>query len=137
MLTPLRLVDHEQVVRDLHFLPLFHRMLERYSALERYYGNVHYTLTKDEEIALLQHAEAITRVSDDTHWQELRSHSNRQGRSTPIGGLLGEVTFAGNLAPFLPLLIAGESLHLGKSVVKGNGKYQIVRSQLSRTESTN
>jgi CRISPR-associated endoribonuclease Cas6 len=60
-----------------------------------------------------------------TRWQELKSYSTRQKRTTPIGGLVGSATFEGDLAPFLYLLVMGELLHVGKSVVKGDGWYKI------------
>ena len=46
----------------------------------------------------------------------------------PLSGFLGCATFAGDLAPFLELLIWGELIHVGKSCVKGNGWYRIENS---------
>lgn len=123
--TPLRLVDREHLVKHLTFRPFIHRLLERYLALERHYGNQQASLAWEEQEAYLREADGIICTDDHTTWMELQSHSNRQRRSTPIGGLVGEATFAGNLAPFLELLVIGEGIHVGKNAVKGNGKYQI------------
>lgn len=125
--TPLRLVDREHLVKKLAFRPLIHRLLERYLALERHYGNLQASITWEEKEAYLRQAEAVVCTDDHTTWLEFQSYSNRQKRSTPISGLLGEATFAGDLAPFLELLVAGELIHAGKNAVKGNGKYHIVR----------
>jgi hypothetical protein len=124
-LTPLRLIDHENLVTQIRFRPLIQRLLERYLALERHYGNPNLFLEREERSALLQQAETITCTIDQTHWQELRSYSNRQKRATAIGGLIGLATFEGNLQPFLGLLTIGELVHVGKSAVKGNGWYRI------------
>lgn len=124
--TPLRLVDREHLVKRLTFRPLIHRLLERYLALEFHYGNQHASIIWEEQAAYLRKAEAIVCTADHTTWLECTSHSNRQKRSTPIGGLVGEVTFEGDLAPFLVLLVAGEVIHAGKNAVKGNGKYHLV-----------
>ena len=126
-LTPLRLVDREHLVKRATFRPLIHRLLERYFALEHHYGNQSEGIAWEEKEAYLRQAESIICTNDQTTWLEFQSYSNRQKRSTPISGLLGEATFEGQLAPFLTLLIAGEIIHVGKSAVKGNGKYHIVR----------
>jgi hypothetical protein len=131
--TPLRLIDREHLVKHLTFRPFIQRLLERFLALEHAYGNATLALPREEKEALLQQAEHITRIADHTIWIELTSHSNRQQRTTPISGLLGEVTFAGQLAPFLELLLVGEVLHIGKNVVKGSGKYHMVRQRLALT----
>ena len=42
-----------------------------------------------------------------------------------LGGLVGEAVYEGDLSPFLPILAAGELVHVGKSTVFGNGLYRI------------
>ena len=45
---------------------------------------------------------------------------------TPIGGLVGQVTLAGDLAPLRELLVWGSLIHVGKNAVKGDGWYMIM-----------
>jgi hypothetical protein len=125
-LTHTRLVDGERLVKRASFRPLFQRLLERYLALERAYGNQQHLLSDDERRALVQQAETIQCISDQTMWNELSSYSNRQKRSTPLSGLLGTATFRGDLQPYLKYLVLGELVHIGKNIVKGCGKYHIV-----------
>jgi len=40
-----------------------------------------------------------------------------------MGGFVGEITFEGHIEPFMPLIEAGEVLHLGKGTGFGLGKY--------------
>lgn len=127
--TPLRLIDREHLVKQIVFRAFIHRLLERYTALERYYGHQQADMERAEKEAYLHLAESVVCIDDHTSWLELTSYSNRQRRSTPIGGLMGEATFKGDLAPFLELLTVGELIHVGKNAVKGNGKYHIVRSK--------
>jgi hypothetical protein len=42
-----------------------------------------------------------------------------------LGGIVGEITYTGNLEPFIPLLRAGEILHAGKNTSFGLGRYTI------------
>ncbi len=124
-LTPTRLVDHEQVLHHIVFRPLVQRLLERLCALEEEYGtgDSHPSLVRCQE--LLQLAETVQCVDDATSWEEVQSYSHRQKRLMPISGFQGRTTFAGDLKPFLELLAWGELIHIGKSVVKGNGWYKI------------
>lgn len=124
--TPLRLIDQKHLVKYPDFRTLVQRLLERYLALERYYGNQEITFEREEKDAWLRLADTIQCTANRTRWQDLSSYSRRQQRSTPIGGLIGTATFEGDLAPFLELLVIGELVHVGKNVVKGDGCYHIV-----------
>ncbi|GHO49654.1 CRISPR system precrRNA processing endoribonuclease RAMP protein Cas6 [Ktedonospora formicarum] len=123
--TPLRLIDQDHLVQQARFRPLIRRLLERYQALEQHYGNAEIAFSKEERDTIARLADGVRCVSDNTCWQELRSYSNRQKRTTLTSGLMGEATFEGDLEPFLELLALDELIHVGKNVVKGNGWYQI------------
>lgn len=43
-----------------------------------------------------------------------------------MGGFVGEIIFEGEIEPFMPLLKAGEILHVGKGTSFGLGKYRIL-----------
>jgi hypothetical protein len=126
--TPLRLIHRERLVMRAHFNPLIQRLLERYLALERYYGQQELAVSREDKYAWLRLADRVQCSVDHTRWQELKSYSNRQKRSTPTSGLIGTATFEGNLEPFLALLVIGELIHVGKNVVKGNGWYHIIQT---------
>jgi len=54
-------------------------------------------------------------------------HSNRQQRKVKLGGFIGEVEYEGEkLAEYLPLILAGELLHVGGGTGFGLGRYQII-----------
>ena len=42
-----------------------------------------------------------------------------------MGCFMGDITFEGELAEFLPFLRLGEYLHVGKGTVYGLGEYEI------------
>ena len=45
-----------------------------------------------------------------------------------LGGFLGRISFKGDLEEFLPVIKAGEYLHVGKACTFGLGKYEIETS---------
>jgi hypothetical protein len=125
-LTPMRLVDHERLVLRAEFRPLVQRLLERVRALDATYGETGSTpVAAEDGVDLVALATSVTCQEDKTRWEEVRSYSNRQKRSMPISGLRGSATFVGDLMPFRELLVWGQLVHVGKSVVKGNGWYTI------------
>lgn len=125
-LTPVRLVDRERLVLRAEFRPLVQRLLERVRALDAAYGETDSApVVAEGGIDMVALAATITCQRDETRWEEVRSYSNRQKRSMPISGLRGSATFAGDMNAFRELLLWGQLVHVGKSVVKGNGWYTI------------
>jgi len=122
-LTPLRLTDQKKLVKRWLLRPLVERLLERHDFLAREYGGTVFELEERER--LIEIASTVEVLEDKTTWADVSSYSRRQGKATPIGGLMGEITFAGNLQPLLPLLAWGMVLQVGKDTTKGNGVYEI------------
>lgn len=131
-LTPTRLVDRGQLVRYPSLRVLCARLSERLDALVREYASEPTMLggpeaSRESTQWLAEHAARATLVENTTRWVDVASHSARQQRTTPIGGLVGRATYVGDLAPLRQLLVWGELLHVGKNVVKGDGRYHIER----------
>jgi hypothetical protein len=60
-------------------------------------------------------------------WHDLPRYSSRQDTDMCLGGLLGELTLAGEALPAVwPLLWIGQWLHVGKATSFGLGRYRIV-----------
>lgn len=121
-LTPTRLVDQGHLVSRPLFRVIVQRLFERLSALSRAYSDTPLEL---DFRGMLQQAEGVHLVEDDTHWVELDSYSTRRHARTPLGGFVGRACYAGPIAPFLPWLVWGQFTHVGKDAVKGNGWYEI------------
>lgn len=121
-LTPLRLIEQERLLKRIALRPLIQRLMRRLDDLSIAYGDGPLGL---DFRGLLEIAEQIRLVADQTHWVDVVSVSHRQQRRTPIGGLVGRATFAGNLAPLRELLVWGSLIHVGKNAVKGDGWYSI------------
>jgi hypothetical protein len=120
--TPLRLIDDRQLVKQLTLRPLIQRLMRRLDELSIAYGEG--PLAIDFQ-ALLAIAAQIQTSDDHTRWIDVVSYSARQHHRTPIGGLVGRISFNGDLGPLRELLVWGQLIHVGKNAVKGDGWYQV------------
>ncbi len=123
-LTPARLVTDGHLSNVPHLAIVLRRIFRRLTDLS---DAIHAPVPVSEFQELLALSEQIQVAENRTRWVDLTSHSSRTGRSTPIGGLVGEVVYEGELAPFLPWLVWGEIAHVGKDTTKGNGWYRLRR----------
>jgi hypothetical protein len=127
--TPTRIVSAGKLLKKPLFTPLFHRLLNRLLALEQEFGGDGAAPVLDKN-GLLALSDQVELVTNHTHWQELWSYSGRQGRQTPISGLMGSATYR---APreiwqaLLPYLLWGTITHVGKNAVKGDGIVAVSR----------
>ena len=120
--TPTRIIEQSKLQHRPTFRPLIQRLHQRLRDLTREFTDATWELDLRQVMA---EAEAVQAAEDQTRWVELDSFSTRRSTSTPMGGLVGQVTFEGDLEPFLPWLVWGEVVHVGKDAVKGNGGYEI------------
>ncbi len=119
-LTPLRLVIDGQLVHQLTFISLIRRLLRRLTDLYRGFSD---GVLDIDFPALLRQAESVRVSRDETRWLDLSSFSRRRELRTPIGGLVGEMEFEGDVQPFLPYLVWGHFTHVGKDATRGHGWY--------------
>jgi hypothetical protein len=129
-LTPLRLTSQGMLVKRAEPTVFVSRLLERCQALATHYAHTtQIPAANDWKSALntlKQAAEHVHIGYDDTKWVEAFSGSRRQGRMTPISGLIGLVRWDGTVTPLREWLLWGQSLHVGKDAVKGNGWYRVL-----------
>jgi hypothetical protein len=123
LLTPLRLVDGERLVRRFDPRPFLARLAWRLDELARAYGDGRPLIGPDAPRALAGRARV---AQDATRWVDVISYSTRSRQRTPIGGLVGEVTLEGDLAGLRELLVWGSLVHVGRNAVKGDGAYIVV-----------
>jgi hypothetical protein len=122
--TPFR-VKHENRLFDNTALPfpvLIRAALRRVVILYTHYSD---TPPDYPFQTIIQNAESIEIVQHTIKWQANRGYSARQKRELSMGGLTGAITYAGNIAPYLPLLRFCERVHIGKQTTYGLGKIRI------------
>lgn len=131
LLTPLRLIHEERLMHRFAFVPFFQRLLERLYATAAHFSAESERFTPaalNEDIRrLLPTAQTVQVVADRTQWWDVTGYSHRKGGPTYLGGLVGDVVLrAPDWTPLLPYLLWGESMQLGKNVVKGCGWYGLM-----------
>ena len=127
--TPLRVKFGGRLARSLPFDVLVRNLLRRISALS--YFHCGRRLDVDFK-GLIEKARAVKLAGSNLHWRDWERYSSRQDVRMSLGGLLGEVAYSGDLAPFWRYLCIGEYVHLGKATAFGLGKYEIVGGQVGR-----
>jgi len=109
------------------------RLLERVQSLVTFYAENDHLPSIDDwrdlSIMLKSHAKTIRTTYNETIWRDVQSGSAKRGRYTSIGGIQGRFRWEGDLSPLLPWLLWGQSLHVGKNAVKGNGWYRIIHEK--------
>jgi hypothetical protein len=122
-LTPTRLKIHDHLVATIGFRALAFAMLRR--ALELAHFHVPGATVDWTFRPLLEAAGAVEVRAANLRWRDWRRYSNRQQSTMSLGGFVGELELAGDLAPFAPLLRAAEVLHVGKGATFGLGRMEI------------
>ena len=130
-LTPTRMKHEGRFVVRPEFHVLVRNILRRVSSL--YYFHCGEKWEVDYR-GIIEAAKGVELAEARTGWVDWERYSRRQQQRMNLGGLVGQVTYEGDasaelstgLEPFLPLLVLGELVHVGKACVFGNGKYEIV-----------
>lgn len=128
LITPMHLQYLSQEVRRLEFPILISRLLQRVETLALLYHDPAFYTEAWRETAkrLNNQAKTVQIAHDQTQWHQWKRFSTRQHKQIPMHGLIGDISYEGELEPFLPLLALGQYTHVGKNGVFGMGKYQIL-----------
>lgn len=121
MQSPARLVKSgKNLKKTPDFIDLVKGMIRRLRDLKRAYGNDADMGRPSAEF--YNFANSVKCIENKLEWIQHKRYSHKQERDIMLDGFMGEMTFSGRLRPFLPLILAGEIIHLGKGVTCGNGK---------------
>jgi hypothetical protein len=120
-LTPTHLKANGTIVTHPDFHHVIKRLRDRINALAHFYCSDGLDI---DHKAFGQRAESVRTVGCDARWEDRDRRSWKTGLSHDMGGFVGEVTYEGALAEFLPLLILGQYTHVGKYAVWGNERHE-------------
>lgn len=123
-LTPTRIRVEGDLQMGLSFELLVRNLLRRVSTLMAVHGQA--PLDVDYRTLIAQAATVETN-SAVLRWWDWERYSNRQQTKMKLGGFVGEIEFTGEaLREFLPLVLAGEILHVGAGTSFGLGRYRVL-----------
>ncbi|MBI4843640.1 MAG: CRISPR system precrRNA processing endoribonuclease RAMP protein Cas6 [Nitrospirae bacterium] len=122
-LTPTRIIYDNHLTIDLEFHILIRQLLRRISLLAYFHCGI--DMSDWDFKGIIEKAKEITIRKSDLKWHDWERYSARQDTRMNMGGFVREVSFEGNVEPFMPLIKAGEILHVGKGTGFGLGKYEI------------
>lgn len=118
--TPTRMRVENDLLIDLDFETLTRALLRRISLLSRHHCEGAVAL---DYRGLVDRSRHVRTERRDLRWYDWERYSARQRTTMKLGGFVGQITFKGEMGEFLPLLRAGEQLHVGKGTAFGLGKY--------------
>lgn len=120
-LTPARISYGRDLAVKLEFHILVRTLLRRLYLLYYFHSGMQEPLWNHKQI--IAEAENISIERDNLRWHDWERYSSRQAVRMKMGGLIGDIIYKGNIEPFMPILKAGEILHVGKGTSFGLGKY--------------
>jgi CRISPR-associated endoribonuclease Cas6 len=124
--TPARIRVDGDLQQALSFGLLVRNLLRRISLLAAVHGSAR--LGVDYRAIIAKAANVQTRASE-LRWQDWERYSNRQRTRMNMGGFVGGIEYAGEaIQEFIPLIVAGEILHVGTGTTFGLGRYTIEAS---------
>lgn len=120
--TPLRLKFQNKLEATLPFHIFVRALLRRVSSLCQYYGAGEPALDYPR---LVKQAYDVLTIKSSLGWHDWRRYSNKQDQAMLMGGMVGGVTYAGDLTEYVPLIRFCEQVHLGKQTSFGLGKITV------------
>ncbi|HEA65453.1 MAG TPA: CRISPR system precrRNA processing endoribonuclease RAMP protein Cas6 [Desulfobacterales bacterium] len=119
--TPLRIKFENRLKADLPFHALVRAMLRRISSLYNVYGDGEPPL---DYRGLVKKAHTIDIIESNITWFDWQRYSSRQEKSMLMGGMLGSITFEGDIGEYMPLIDFCSEVHIGKQTSFGLGKFK-------------
>lgn len=122
--TPTRLRIKGQVLETPSFAQLVSSTSLRLSMLSERWGD---ESTAHDYRSMIELAREVSTLDSSLCLMALDRYSNRRHGKIALDGFMGDITFSGSaLRELLPLLVAGECLHVGSGTAFGLGRYTIV-----------
>jgi len=122
LITPTRIKHNGKLIAELPFTVLMRSLIRRIHFLDLFHGS---GKGIEDYKELIEKSQKVTVSRSDLHWTDWERYSTRQKVKMKLGGVVGNVSYEGNLTPFLPYLHFGQIVHVGKGTSFGLGRYEI------------
>ncbi len=120
--TPTRIKHRGAFVRNPEFHVLMQNLLRRISELS--YFHCSHEINLDFK-GLIKKADNVNVKERKLSWESW-GYSDAEKSMMKLEGFTGEITFTGDFTDFLPFIILGQYIHVGKGTSFGLGRYEIV-----------
>lgn len=117
-----RLKYRDAFVRTPEFHVVIRNLLRRLSTLAYFYQGTELQLDFKRLIEL---AEGVSFENVSIRWQNFSRYSGRSKETMDFSGFVGCGRYTGNLAEFMPLLLCGSLLNVGKGATFGLGQFVV------------
>jgi CRISPR-associated endoribonuclease Cas6 len=124
-ITPTRISFDGHLSIDIEFHMLIRTLIRRIAILS--YFHCGGDPTQWDFKGIIEMAKRVRTKDSSLSWYDWERYSAQQDTRMKMGGFIGDITFEGGIEPFMPLIKAGEILHVGKGTSFGLGKFQIQR----------
>jgi hypothetical protein len=118
--TPLRFKNDNRLTDRVDFQAVIRAALRRVSAMHAAYGEGDPPLDYRSLIAL---AANVKTAESSLSWHDWKRYSNRQQDEMLFGGLRGNISFVGNIGPFMQIMEQTRLMHIGKQTTFGLGAF--------------
>ena len=120
LLTPLRFKNDNQLADSFDFQTVIRVALRRISAMHEAYGDGDPPL---DYRGLIEKAGEVKIAGASLTWRDWKRYSNRQQDEMLFGGLMGNISFVGNIGPFMQIIEQAKLMHIGKQTTFGLGNF--------------
>lgn len=121
-ITPTRMKFNKKCVLVPEFHILIRSLLQRVSSLSYFHCGEELSL---DFKAMINRAGEVRIEENKAGWFDWEKYSGRQEVKMKLGGIVGKVSYSGNIKEFLPLIALGRYVHVGKGATFGLGKYGV------------
>jgi hypothetical protein len=120
--TPTFLKQDGEMATIPEFHIFFRLVMRRISALSYFHQD--FKLDADYR-GLVDRSKQVELAKNYTVFKRWTRYSNRQQKKLPVEGIIGFALYKGCLDEFMPWIMLGEQVHVGKNTVAGLGKYSL------------
>lgn len=120
--TPAIIKDKGRFVQTPSFHTLMKRIRDRFSTLSWFYEGIELDMNYKNFVLNAENVKTIrANVAYIKTHRKVRNPSGRQNMS----GIVGSLSYEGSISEYMPYLLFGQYMHVGKSAVFGNGWYTV------------
>ncbi|KPA14050.1 CRISPR-associated protein Cas6, partial [Candidatus Magnetomorum sp. HK-1] len=121
-ISPFRIKYHNKICDHIEFHIIIRSLIRRLANLAYFHCNSKCDIDFND---IIEKARSVKIFENKMSWYDWGRYSTRQKEWMKLGGLIGDITYEGNICEFIPFLILGTWVSVGKGTAFGLGNYRI------------